>query len=98
MNRKYFALIGFICIFQVSVFWGCATLEEHKGATIGAGVGATAGTIAGAVWGNSTGTTVLSGLAGALVGGAIGHYFYDRDRGREETASAHSYKPSQGAV
>jgi hypothetical protein len=98
MNRKYIALIVFISIFNLSVFWGCATLEEHKGAAIGTGVGAAAGTIAGAALGDSTGTTVLSGLAGALVGGFIGHYFYDRDRNREETASTYNYHESQGAV
>ena len=99
MKTKYMRLTLLIGILNISVILGCGTLwEDHRGATVGAGVGATAGAIAGAALGDSTGTTVLSGLAGALVGGVIGHYFYDRDRDRAETASAHGYHSSQGAV
>ena len=86
-----------IAIFMVSLFTasllGCGTVpEEHKGAAVGAGAGALAGVLLG---GDTTGR-VVGGLIGALVGGAIGHYAYDKQRNRDETAQAYNYQPSQG--
>jgi hypothetical protein len=78
---------------------GCQTLpEQHKGAAVGAGAGAAAGVVAGATLGRSTKAAVIGGLAGALLGGAIGHYAYDRQRTREETAKVYNYEPEQGTV
>jgi hypothetical protein len=41
---------------------------------------------------------VVGTLAGALLGGAIGHFGYDQERTREQTAKDYSYKESQGTV
>jgi hypothetical protein len=73
---------------------GCATMEEHKGATVGAVLGATAGVLLG----GDTEGRVVGGLIGALVGGAIGHYAYDQNRTREETVNTYNYQPSQGSI
>ena len=92
-------IISILLVLSLMTLWaGCATLEEHKGATVGAGVGAATGAVAGAIIGKSTKAAVIGGLAGALIGGAIGHYAYDRKRTRTETAQAYKYKPSQGTV
>lgn len=80
----------------------CETIEEQyeerPGATVGAGVGAAVGAIAGSQIGDSTTSTVIGGLLGALAGAAIGHYAYDKNRERDETAEAIGYDPSQGIV
>ncbi len=80
---------------------GCATMEEHKGATTGAVIGATTGTLAGAVLGregHKTEVAIIGGLLGGLIGGAIGHYAYDAKRTREETAQKYNYQTSTGTM
>jgi hypothetical protein len=73
-------------------------MEEHKGAAVGTGVGGAVGGIVGAVIGHGTGAVVVGTLAGALLGGAIGHFGYDQEKNREQTAKNYSYKESQGTV
>ncbi len=87
-----------LCLTLVSLFTGCATIEEHPGAAVGAGAGAATGAVAGALIGKGAGATVVGGLIGGLVGGAIGHYAYDAPRSRAETAKVYDYSPSQGTV
>ena len=83
-----------ITVAFISVQWGCATVEEHKGAATGAAVGAAAGAVGGAVLGKSkTEAAIIGGLLGALVGGAIGHYAYDVKRTRKETEERYSDRP-----
>jgi hypothetical protein len=73
-------------------------MEEHRGAAVGAGAGGAVGGVMGAVIGHGTGAVVVGALAGALLGGAIGHFGYDQERTREQTAKTYSYKESQGTV
>jgi surface antigen len=86
----------------ISCLFGCAAVsEEHKGAATGAGIGAATGAVAGALLGSKGAKTemaILGGLAGALVGGAIGHYAYDTQRTREETAQTYQYQSSMGTM
>ena len=83
----------------IFAFSGCQSIpEEHKGAAVGAGVGAATGAAAGAVLGKSTTAAVLGGLAGALIGGVVGHYAYDQQKNRDETAKTYDYTPSKGTV
>lgn len=90
------ALLFIACLF------GCAAVsEEHKGAATGAGIGAVTGAAAGAIFakeGRKTEAAILGGLAGALVGGVIGHYAYDTQRTRTETAQRYSYQSSMGTM
>lgn len=60
-------------------------------------MGAAAGTAAGAVIGKDTKGAVIGGLVGALLGGAIGHYAYDKQKTREETAKTYNYEASKGS-
>lgn len=99
MKTKVLSLIT-ILSFLIASF-GCATLEEHKGAATGAAVGAAAGATVGAVAGHKghkTETAIIGGLIGALVGGAVGHYAYDVRRNREETAKRYNYQSSSGTM
>jgi len=97
MKRKVISI--FLIFSFISVLSGCATVpEEHKGKAIGAGVGAAAGAVLGQVLGKSTEATVIGGLAGALIGGMIGHYAYDTQRTRVETAQVYKYKASHGTM
>jgi hypothetical protein len=92
MKAKTAITILVLAVFTTSIL-GCGTVpEEHKGAAVGAGAGA----LAGVLLGGSTGGRVVGGLIGALVGGAIGHYAYDKQKTRDETAKAYNYQPSQG--
>jgi len=92
MKPKAIIAIFMATLFTTSLL-GCGTVpEEHKGAAVGAGAGALAGVLLG---GDTTGR-IVGGLIGALVGGAIGHYAYDKQRNRDETAQAYNYQPSQG--
>lgn len=88
-----------ISLFAVTVFMlsisGCATMQEHKGATTGAAIGAATGATAGALLGHrgaKNETAIIGGLIGALVGGAIGHYAYDVKQSREETVQRYNYQ------
>lgn len=97
MKIKIIAVI--LCLTLISLPLGCANvMEEHKGAAVGAGAGGAVGGIMGAVIGHGTGAVVVGALAGALLGGAIGHFGYDQERTREQTAKNYSYKESQGTV
>jgi len=93
-----FKIISVVLIVSVTSFFGCSTLSEHKGATVGAGAGAAAGAIAGGLSGHGTTGVVIGALIGGLVGGAIGHYAYDKTREREQTAKVYNYNPAQGPV
>jgi len=73
-------------------------MEEHKGAAVGSGVGGAVGGVMGAIIGHGTGAVVVGALAGALLGGAIGHFEYDKEKSREQTAKNYNYKESQGTV
>lgn len=97
MNRKLIA--GILILMFLSTLLSCQSIpEEHKGAATGAGVGAATGAVAGAVLGDGAKSIIIGGLLGALVGGAIGHYAYDRQRTREETANTYKYEPSKGTI
>jgi len=97
MKVKIIAII--LCLTLVSLPLGCANvMEEHRGAAVGTGVGGAVGGVMGAVIGHGTGAVVVGTLAGALLGGAIGHFGYDQERTREQTAKNYSYKESQGTV
>jgi outer membrane lipoprotein SlyB len=97
MKVKLIAVI--LCFTVVSLPLGCANvMEEHKGAAVGTGVGGAVGGVMGAIIGHGTGAVVVGTLAGALLGGAIGHFGYDQERNREQTAKNYSYKESQGTV
>ncbi|MEW6053523.1 MAG: hypothetical protein AB1552_07025 [Nitrospirota bacterium] len=41
---------------------------------------------------------ILGGLAGALAGSLIGHYAYDQERTKDETAQKYNYNDSQGKL
>jgi len=73
-------------------------MEEHKGAAVGSGVGGAVGGVMGAIIGHGTGAVVVGALAGALLGGAIGHFEYDQEKSREQTAKNYNYKSSHGTV
>jgi hypothetical protein len=97
MKRNWTAVMLILAL--IILCPGCqAVPEQHKGAAVGAGAGAAAGAVAGAALGRSTKAAVIGGLAGALLGGVIGHYAYDRQRTREETAQVYNYQPEQGTV
>ena len=97
MKVKIVAIV--LCLTLISLPLGCANvMEEHKGAAVGTGVGGAVGGVMGAVIGHGTGAVVVGTLAGALLGGAIGHFGYDQERTREQTAKDYSYKESQGTV
>lgn len=87
-------------IVSMTLLAGCASLpEEHQGAATGAGIGAATGAVAGALMGSEgakTETAVVGGFIGALAGGAIGHYAFDKNNGKEETAKKYKYQPSKG--
>ena len=69
----------------------CATMEEHKGATVGGAAGAATGVVIGGIAGGTRGA-VIGGLLGALAGGAVGHYAYDQKKGQEATNKTYGYK------
>ena len=97
MERKGLAMI--LCVTLVSLSFGCANvMEEHKGAAVGAGAGGAVGGVMGALIGHGTGAVVVGTLAGALLGGAIGHFGYDQQKSREQTAAKYDYKESQGTL
>jgi hypothetical protein len=97
MKTKMIALV--LCFTLVSLSIGCSSImEEHRGAAVGAGAGGALGGIAGAVIGHGTGAVVAGALIGALVGGAVGHFAYDQQRTREQTASTYKYNESKGTV
>jgi hypothetical protein len=97
MKTKIIAVI--LCLTLMSLPLGCANvMEEHKGAAVGAGAGGAVGGVMGALIGHGTGAVVVGALAGALLGGAIGHFGYDQEKNREQTAKDYSYKESQGTV
>jgi len=97
MKMKFIAVV--LCVTVLSLPLGCANvMEEHRGAAVGAGAGGAVGGVMGAVIGHGTGAVVVGALAGALLGGAIGHFGYDQERTREQTAKNYSYKESQGTV
>ena len=97
MKVKIIAVI--LCLTMMSLPLGCANvMEEHKGAAVGTGVGGAVGGVMGAVIGHGTGAVVVGTLAGALLGGAIGHFAYDQEKAKEQTAKDYSYKESQGTV
>ncbi len=96
MRNRVIALLTGLAFLVVT---GCATIpEEDKGAATGAGVGAAAGAVLGAVVGHDTKSAVIGGLLGALVGGAVGHYYYDQNKTRTETANQYGYRSSQGPM
>ena len=96
---KFKIIATVLCITLVSLPLGCANvMEEHRGAAVGAGAGGAVGGVMGAVIGHGTGAVVVGALAGALLGGAIGHFGYDQERTREQTAKNYSYKESQGTI
>jgi len=96
---KFKIIATVLCITLVSLPLGCANvMEEHRGAAVGAGAGGAVGGVMGAVIGHGTGAVVVGALAGALLGGAIGHFGYDQEKTREQTAKTYSYKESQGTV
>ncbi len=92
MRKKWIS--GLLCFALIVTIIGCATMEEHKGATVGATLGAAAGVLLG----GDTEGRIVGGLLGALVGGAIGHYAFDQNRTSEETAKTYNYQPSQGSM
>ena len=97
MKIKILAII--LCLALISLPLGCANvMEEHKGAAVGSGVGGAVGGVMGAIIGHGTGAVVVGALAGALLGGAIGHFEYDQEKSREQTAKNYNYKESQGTV
>ena len=97
MKVKIIAII--LCLTVVSLPLGCANvMEEHRGAAVGSGVGGAVGGVMGAVIGHGTGAVVVGALAGALLGGAIGHFGYDQEKTREQTAKNYGYKETQGTV
>lgn len=97
MKFKIIAVL--LCLTMISLPLGCANvMEEHKGAAVGAGAGGALGGVMGAIIGHGTGAVVVGTLAGALLGGAIGHFGYDQEKTREQTAKNYSYKESQGTV
>jgi len=97
MKVKIIAII--LCLTLVALPLGCANvMEEHKGAAVGTGVGGALGGVMGAVIGHGTGAVVVGALAGALLGGAIGHFGYDQEKTREQTAKNYGYKETQGTV
>lgn len=97
MKHKIFSI--FLIVAFVSAISSCQTVpEEHKGAAVGAGVGAATGAATGAVLGKSTKAAVIGGLIGALLGGAVGHYTYDKQKTREQTAQTYNYNASQGTI
>lgn len=97
MKVKTIALI--LCLALILFPLGCANvMEEHRGAAVGAGAGGAVGGVMGAIIGHGTGAVVVGTLAGALLGGAIGHFGYDQERTREQTAKNYSYRESQGTV
>lgn len=88
-----------LCVALVSFSAGCSTvMDEHRGAAVGAGAGGAVGGIAGAVIGHGTGAVVAGALIGALLGGVVGHFAYDQQKTREQTAQTYKYQPSQGSV
>jgi hypothetical protein len=88
-----------VCLALISFSAGCSgVMEEHRGAAVGAGAGGAVGGIAGAVIGHGTGAVVAGALIGALLGGVVGHFAYDQQRTREQTAQTYKYQSSQGAV
>jgi len=97
MKVKIIAIV--LCLTLMSLPLGCANvMEEHKGAAVGSGVGGAVGGVMGAVIGHGTGAVVVGALAGALLGGAIGHFGYDQEKTREQTAKNYGYKETQGTV
>jgi len=97
MRVKIVAII--LCLTMISFPFGCASvMEEHSGAAVGAGAGGAVGGVMGAIIGHGTGAVVVGALAGALLGGAIGHFGYDQEKTREQTAKNYNYKESQGTV
>ena len=95
MRVKIIAII--LCLTLISFPLGCASvMEDHSGAAVGAGAGGAVGGVMGAIIGHGTGAVVVGALAGALLGGAIGHFGYDQEKTREQTAKNYSYKESQG--
>ena len=97
MKVKIIAII--LCLTLVSLPLGCANvMEEHKGAAVGPASAERSGGVMGAVIGHGTGAVVVGTLAGALLGGAIGHFGYDQEKTREQTAKNYSYKETQGTV
>lgn len=97
MRVKIIAII--LCLTLISFPLGCASvMEDHSGAAVGAGAGGAVGGVMGAIIGHGTGAVVVGALAGALLGGAIGHFGYDQEKTREQTAKNYSYKESQGTV
>jgi len=88
-----------LCFALISFSAGCSTImEEHRGAAVGTGVGGAVGGIAGAVIGHGTGAVVAGALIGALLGGVVGHFAYDQQKTREQTAQTYKYQSSQGSV
>ena len=97
MKQKLISSV--VIITFITLLSGCQSIpQEHKGAAVGAGAGAATGAVVGAVIGKSTKGAVIGALLGVLVGGAIGHYAYDKQRTREETAQTYNYKESHGKV
>jgi hypothetical protein len=97
MKVKILAIV--LCLALISLPLGCANvMEEHKGAAVGTGVGGAVGGVMGALIGHGTGAVVVGALAGALVGGAIGHFGYDKEKSREQTAKDYNYQASQGTI
>ena len=97
MKVKIISIV--LCLTLISLPLGCANvMEENKGAAVGAGAGGAVGGVMGALIGHGTGAVVVGTLAGALLGGAIGHFGYDQERNREQTAKNYNYKESQGTV
>jgi len=95
MKSKIIATV--LCLTLVSLPLGWR--QRHGGAQgsgSGAGAGGAVGGVMGAVIGHGTGAVVVGALAGALLGGAIGHFGYDQEKTREQTAKTYSYKESQG--
>jgi Glycine zipper len=80
------------------IFLSCSTIQEHKGASYGVGAGAATGAVIGGLTGRSVTGVIVGGLLGGLAGGAIGHYAYDKQKERDETAKAENYDPAKGPV
>ena len=89
MLRKAVAaalVLAFASIFAA----GCATEQQHTGATIGGGAGAN-GSVVGLGGGNTGAGIVIGALVGGLAGAAIGNYAYDQKRTYQQASSQYAY-------
>ncbi len=99
---KKFVAIKLALLFTAAVIAsGCQTVGENPGAATGGAVGAGAGAIIGSQMsapGARTEGAVIGAIIGGLTGAILGHYNYDVQRTRQDTAQRYAYNPSQGTV